>query len=244
MRNSTLFFLVLCLLQSCKVSHQIFETSSSNTNLRDDEFIYENDTIRISYNFWNDDGGVLAFNIFNKTSRPIYIDWRQSNFIFNGYSFNYWSDLEVEKSVARGHTQGTKYGTLMSAQSVSVTKRERPESQLPPNSSIIINKFKLNHPYANYARNQKEFTLTSTHTSMFFRNYLGYSMDKDFKNLSFVDNDFYINKIHTYRNNEYKLTTLRNNPNSFHVKKQDSNIPIIAGTAIVAFTILVLQVIK
>lgn len=91
--KSILSLLILTiLLSSCsKKMIQVFETSSSNTKLINSSWIFENDTTKIVYSFWSDKG-IMAFSIYNKLDKPIYIDWKTSSYIYNGVKLDYWLD--------------------------------------------------------------------------------------------------------------------------------------------------------
>ena len=91
--NIKLIFLSLfILLTGCSKSFiQIFDISTTNTQPKNKFFIYENDTVKITYSFWAQKG-VLFFSVFNKQEKPLYIDWKNSSFIVNSNKFNYWND--------------------------------------------------------------------------------------------------------------------------------------------------------
>ena len=61
---------------------------------RNDTYVFENDTLRITYEFW-EEHGVLAFDVYNKLNVPIYLDWRKSIFLQNGQKIDYWQDVET-----------------------------------------------------------------------------------------------------------------------------------------------------
>jgi len=89
----------IALLQSCSTQiHyvQVFRTEPLNLSKVKDFYVFENDTVRIVYYFWNEDG-IMAFNIYNKSDKPIYVDWKKSTFITNSSKSNYWSDKTTIK---------------------------------------------------------------------------------------------------------------------------------------------------
>ena len=59
-------------------------------------YVFENDTVKITYKFWAE-RGVFYFDIFNKLSVPLYIDWKKSSMIRNKNKFNYYEDVERKK---------------------------------------------------------------------------------------------------------------------------------------------------
>ena len=58
---------------------QILDFVSPQVLNRGRELVYENDTLRIQYDFWHE-RGLLSFSVYNKLGRPLYIDWAQSGF--------------------------------------------------------------------------------------------------------------------------------------------------------------------
>ncbi len=98
-RVATVFCLIAFIV-SCKTQYmQLLTTSSGDAVLKDDFFVFENDTVKITYQFWAN-RGILSFELFNKLEKPIYIDWKNSSYIFNGVKMNYWIDEELTNSVS------------------------------------------------------------------------------------------------------------------------------------------------
>ncbi|MES2387305.1 MAG: hypothetical protein V4543_04845 [Bacteroidota bacterium] len=58
---------------------QIADIASPHVKQAGRDFVYENDTISIHYDFWHE-RGLLSFSVYNKLGRPLYIDWSQSSF--------------------------------------------------------------------------------------------------------------------------------------------------------------------
>lgn len=72
-----LITLALALFSSCsKQFIQVFDTSTTNTKLTDGFWVYETDSIKLTYSFWADKG-VMSFSVYNKLNKPIYIDWKK-----------------------------------------------------------------------------------------------------------------------------------------------------------------------
>lgn len=95
-------------MSGCAVSYiQVFNTSSTNLKEKSDYFFYENDSVKIIYSFWASKG-VMSFSVLNKVDKPIYIDWKNSSFIYNGNKLNYWSDEIQSFSQSVGTSTTTK----------------------------------------------------------------------------------------------------------------------------------------
>ena len=81
-------------INACKTSieyAQLFKTTGVNLKESPNNYTFENDTVRIVYSFWAEKG-IMAFRVFNKTDKPLYIDWKKSTYISNGLKYNYYED--------------------------------------------------------------------------------------------------------------------------------------------------------
>ncbi|MBC7446551.1 MAG: hypothetical protein H7330_00655, partial [Hymenobacteraceae bacterium] len=149
--------LVLLCLSSCTKQYiQVFETATTNTVVKDGLYVFENDSIRVSYAFWAEQG-VMAFSIFNKLSRPIYVDWKNSSFIYNEKKLNYWADeqkMETTGTFSDDIYTGCLYrGPLLSVlamastsgtmSSSSLTTKPERVTFIPPKSSYDRSQFLL-----------------------------------------------------------------------------------------------------
>ncbi len=97
MKNFLLLLLSFILFGCSKKNLLVYETTSINCKSHYGSFVYESDTIKITYNFW-ENGGMLNFTIFNKLDKPFYINWGSSSFIYNGTKINCWADQAVTVS--------------------------------------------------------------------------------------------------------------------------------------------------
>ena len=163
-------FVVLLCLSACVATKnyvskkyiQVYQTEAiAPVKSEDGHFVFENDTIRIDYAFW-EDRGLLAFKITNKLNVPLYVDWGRSAFIRNDEKFNFWIDEVKTKAVAyyQGydisenywHTVYTSFQSghivnygipytlgLTESQTLSASSTTKPErvTFIPPRSFII-----------------------------------------------------------------------------------------------------------
>jgi len=173
--------LVAIIFSSCSNFHfQVFESKPINKETYTDGeyFIFENDSIKLTYSFWGDKG-LLSYSLENKLNKGIYVDWKSSSFIINGKKFDYWEDQIVSTSVTTGTsssiTSGTSYRIPYSYKGLSFTSSEfesfsntisdKPEkiTFIPPNSHIDKKNF-LIYPYPYY-----DLTCNSTNTEIVSR---------------------------------------------------------------------------
>jgi hypothetical protein len=66
---------------------------------------YENDTISVTYSFW-EKNGTIEMLIRNKLSQPIYVDWKKCSFITGETKHDYWDGTSTMT------TNGSAFTTL------------------------------------------------------------------------------------------------------------------------------------
>jgi hypothetical protein len=244
-----LIFLVVTLLQSCIITHQVFEVSSNNVNQKNNDYIFENDSLKISYDLWSYNGGTMKYTIFNKTDKPFYIDWKFSNYIWNGYSIDYWQDIETSKNIGIGIKNSNQFISVTNWEGFSVVTKENPSAQIPPKSQITISKFNINHPKIDIQKIKKikSFDLEKDSSTLNFRNYLALSFDKNLDNLFFVDNEFWVSKVHimndkTFLRGEYP--NAKSSTRQFHRENKRASSGVgVFGALIGIFLILIMTTI-
>lgn len=93
------FLFILSSFIGCAQYTQLYEVSSNSKMKKDNDYhVFENDTLKIIYSFWNE-RGVMSFSIYNKLNIPIYLDWKKCSFVKDGEKFDYWVDEEITDAV-------------------------------------------------------------------------------------------------------------------------------------------------
>jgi hypothetical protein len=220
MKKILLITVLGLILFGCKSYVQVFKTNSSVETDADGLYVYENDSLKITYNFWKAKG-LMTFSIFNKLDKPLYIDWKKSSYIDNSVKLNYWVDEEKTKGLS---AYGSYYydGPLLKpryaisstvvASISSIVKVER-ITFIPPSSNyyrsqfyiLPINFFKLDTKteFDEVPRKDKpkkktkvyKATFTKEKSPLVFRNFLTFSLSEDFETEFYVDNEFYIQQV-------------------------------------------------
>jgi hypothetical protein len=221
MKSLILLLLSALILSGCNIEYiQIFETAASNSTKQNDFFVFENDTVQITYNFWYAKG-MMSFRIFNKLDKPIYVNWRNSSFIHNGNKLNYWVDEEHTNLAA--YYGGYYYnGPLLpfgmavnEGISVSTSTKTKPEkiTFIPPKSNYHRNQFilypitafdlgktpqklkgpRLDNPKKETTVYQVDFKPSDS--PLVFRNYLAISFSESSEDFRFVDNGFSLSTV-------------------------------------------------
>lgn len=203
--NVAFLMLGLTLLLSCSRT-QIYETKpTSQINISDQGYTFENDTVRITYNFWADKGQLL-FHVFNKLNVPIYIDWKRTSFVQNSQKLDYWTDKTMSKGVTLYRANGSS-GKSKTVE--TTTKMERvtfiaPKSNVDRNSFVLLiegfsipnsapsEDLKIKDSPGKKAKYQS-FELANS--PLVFRNFITFSTTEQGENPFYVDNGFYVSKI-------------------------------------------------
>ena len=179
-------FILLCfflLLAGCTPTIyyvQLYKPASENIKHTDDCFTFENDTLKIQYVFWNE-SGLMAFRIFNKTDKPLYIDWKKSNCVSNSLKFNYWADEAIENTIKMPRRKTSKietrtmkngfsfqfpstkgYNSIGTSYSykrlITTTTKEERITFLPPKSFIEKYGYKLMNDVYHFKADDKDYS--------------------------------------------------------------------------------------
>lgn len=222
-----LFILTILLslfLFSCKSTY-VYETKKESPELlknKDGFLFFENDTLKIVYNFW-DNRGVLAFSIYNKLQKPLYINWKRSSFILNSKKLDYWHEEYITTGATKGKRRSVSAVSspvealimLSGSSSISVTNETTviPEKVtfIAPQSYIFKDKFSLLPirginiknkwgfeaiPRTNEKSvNARSVSFDKGNTPLIFRNFFTISTAEDFSTESYISHEFYVTKI-------------------------------------------------
>jgi len=215
-------FCALFALSSCSKHYiQIFDTSTTNTSESSGYYVFETDSVKITYDFW-ESKGAMSFSVFNKLDKPIYIDWKNSSFIHNSNKLNYWIDEQQSTLVSyygnyfyNGPLIKPGY-TLNSGVQASSSRSIKPErvTFIPPKSNYSRVQFHL-FPVDYFNMDPKKITKTIVPrddnpkkktivyqqsfdfatTPLHFRNFLAFSFAENSSNFFYIDNEFYLKSV-------------------------------------------------
>lgn len=94
MKKYLFLIAVAVLMLSCsKVIYQVCEVKSNDVQTTSNGLIYENNDLRLTYNFCSE-GGDMSFFCHNKTQSTMYIFLPESFFIRNGIAYDYYEDCD------------------------------------------------------------------------------------------------------------------------------------------------------
>jgi hypothetical protein len=136
MRHFILYTAILLTASACS-TYQYLTVDSPQLKKNDlDQLTFENDTLRLTYNFTGKDGPLNVI-IYNKTSQPLYVNWKKSAYIRNEQSVSLYNN----NVIVLGHTYSKTYRTSNWTSSSSANFAASfalPEGMdfIPPASSI------------------------------------------------------------------------------------------------------------
>jgi hypothetical protein len=139
MRIVLLLIFTIVLLTSCS-KYQYYTLASDNAPKdQKQQFLVENDTCKISYNF-SGAKGPISISIYNKTNKPLQIDWKRSALIVGDSSISFFEpQMQFNGEVERNRYM-TNYisGTVTQPESIDFIP---PQSAITKQSRYIRTKF-------------------------------------------------------------------------------------------------------
>ncbi len=247
-KRVTYVVLTLLLFSNCTNHYiRIFEASSNNTKLKDGYLVFESDSIKVTYEFWAEKG-VLSFSVYNKLDKPIYINWKNSSFIYNSLKLNYWID---EQQTTFSNYYGSyfykgpliKSGyTLSEGVQTGQSNIIKPEKTtfIPPQSFYYRSQFYIlpseyfltnsdSFEKTTVIRNDDSSKKTNIYTLNFkeensplkFRNFLSISLEENSNNFIYIDNSFYLKSINEMDYLHFEAAKL-NDTDTNPLKKKNS----------------------
>lgn len=230
MRKNLLLIFGIFLFINCSRKYiQIYDTNIKNAVNNKDYWVYETDSLKITYSFWANKG-ILSFSIYNKLDKPIFVDWKNSSFIFNDKKINYW--IDEQQTSSRSYYSSYYYnGPLIKAglaysegiqNTNSITIKPEKTTFIPPKSFYYRSQFYL-MPNAYYKldslksnkkiimRNDNlksktvlyEENFDSDNSPLKYRNFLAFSFSENSTNYFYIDNYFYVSSIKEMEYNHF-----------------------------------------
>src|SRR5258706_7879221 len=100
--------LILLTFSSC-ASYQYLTLDSPEVQKNNKkEFTWENDTMRLTYNF-HGEGGPLSMTVYNKMDKPLFVNWKKSALIRDGQAFSLFDhNVQISGSYS-GSSGGGRY---------------------------------------------------------------------------------------------------------------------------------------
>jgi hypothetical protein len=114
-RNLLYIIGTVLIMSSCATTsfYQVYDVKPIEESItKTDELFFEDDNCKITYNLWAN-GGNIGFNFYNKTDSKIFIKLNESNFVLNGFAYDYFKNRTFTTSESKSaSTSSTSTGSV------------------------------------------------------------------------------------------------------------------------------------
>jgi len=208
------FLWVLLLFICCSfVPVQVLKTVSEDVPVKGGFYTFENEKLTIVYNFWAE-RGTFVFAVLNRTDAPLYINWEQSGFLFNGGRIDYRVDRPaanvnsdtLDRSAALSFTWAEKLlGKSIGTYAAPVGE----VTAIAPHGVFAVGRYRLMEvdipllypdkvKFCEGEQNQTKLfrrTYNEDNTPFMFGNHLVYATQADFADADTLKHHFWVNEI-------------------------------------------------
>jgi hypothetical protein len=186
-------------LNACTPAYQIAYVESEQVEKEGFHYVHGNDDVQLIYDFWGE-GGVLDFDVVNRTGKLLFVHWDRSNYILNGSAYSFYSNEDRVNMVTSGYgPSGSEDGTLRDRSvhlntSGKIT-RDSYSEQVPPQSKILSRSVPLDFPGVRLKFNETQ-SFTFDDSPLYIRTFISYSFTPEpaESDLRFIDNSFYVSE--------------------------------------------------
>lgn len=204
------FVFYIFILSSCTRYQYATVSSPLKQNLKR-EFVHENDSIQVVYNF-HGSGGPIKISVYNKLDTPVFVNWRMSSLIVDGLSRSYQDNV----STIQGNTSGTEIDWSSDFSTTNLTfsgsvSHDEDLSFIPPGRFVSMTPTTLNLGFLPTPPNIKpvnkvvrtisgnstgrSYLYASENSPLRYQSYLTYSTDANFATIATVEDSFWISEL-------------------------------------------------
>lgn len=192
--------LLVLLLYSCSPT-KVAQISSEQLTAGMNGFVFENDTVKITYRFW-DNKGRMEYDVYNKLDQPIYVDWKTSAFIPNDKMVSYYRDETNAEMVSSSYYVFGKYSGASSTAAKSKATHQERIAVIPPQAMITQKDYSLIKKFADIPMGGD---FNKGNSPLVFRNYIVLATNEKFEGKSsHINNTFYISSIKKEKGDKYE----------------------------------------
>ena len=213
-----------------------YSTIDSNLNRNaKNEFLKENDSIQVIYNF-NGHNGPIGISVKNKLDKPLFVNWKRSSIIMDGKSDTYWRDQSALTASSSGYELNWLNGITTSRGTISGTLSRPDEiSFIAPNSYIKSSLLNLKSDFFKINKSVKpmQTDINSTTGSksgyiyyfddynslLKYRSYLTFSYDADFSRPFIFQDEFWVGEVMKTTLSPKNIPEKSRNADTFYTSK-------------------------
>ena len=208
--------LLLLSLSGCSRFTQVVYVAPTNNDIQSINhfYEYENQDLKVVYWFWAEHG-IMSFLVWNKTDKPLYIDWKKSAMVNNGKRMSYYTNSDVSNYKSYGNNYSLEWLDVFNEYYGKASHKKLSRAALVKGDriSFIAPKSYITQAFYNLTANiyfdindrntEEDFVnfckvyVSRSNQEISFRNYLTYSNSENFETESHVDNEFHLDKVVT-----------------------------------------------
>jgi hypothetical protein len=197
--NRLILFLILIVFTSCTISkYQVVQMASNLEMDENEEFVFENDTLKIAYSFAGE-SGPFQMIVFNDSQKPLYVNWDKSSLIINGSSMSinaYKSPIRLDEFGIEIPPNNTNEAIeLIAPQSFVRKEIYYHTGDFLSTQGLSFEEMKRNDPLKGRNVTVKHYQFDESKSNLKVRNYLLLSRDRKFDDFETVDAHFWVTDI-------------------------------------------------
>jgi hypothetical protein len=176
-------------MTSCATTfYQVYNVKpNQEKNTKTDNLFFEDENCKITYDLWAN-GGNIGFDIYNKTDENVYVYLNESNFILNGFAYDYY----------KNRTFTTTEGTIKEDSIIRIpAKTTKRISEYSINSTRITDCDLKKYPSRKTIKT-KSYSIEQS--PIIFSNIITYETKGEKMT---VQNEFYVSEIANYPATEF-----------------------------------------
>ena len=188
MKKLIYLFLTLLMTSCATTFYQVYNVKpNQEKNTKTDNLFFEDENCKITYDLWAN-GGNIGFDIYNKTDENVYVYLNESNFILNGFAYDYY----------KNRTFTTTEGTIKEDSIIRIpAKTTKRISEYSINSTRITDCDLKKYPSRKTIKT-KSYTIEQS--PIIFSNIITYETKGEKMT---VQNEFYVSEIANYPATEF-----------------------------------------
>lgn len=205
MKTRLAALLALAVFSSCG-HYQYLTVSGDNisTSSKNNEFVSESDSVRISYNF-NGEHGPVTITIANKSDKPLQVDWKKSALIVGDKPESYYRpEWQINGDVSgyrwTNYSSGTVAATVSGQEGMEFlpphTTTTRTAMKVKPNGyfglpeGVVEEKIKID----GFSKKLIKGTYTKENSPLVFRSYVTFLTGPEGQGFT-TDHSFYVSQV-------------------------------------------------
>lgn len=211
------------IFSSCLVAHYTRIGSSQLVQNEKNDFVFENDTLRVVYSF-NGSGGPLRISIENKSPHSLQVDWKKSALISEGHVASFYRPAAAVNGnlVSTGSGVHSITGRVTGTESIEFLPPGSVISRRPGRIGVISadNKALYKQPWISEGKGYrrlkyKELNYPEQESPLKFRSFITILAGPGEGKEITLDHSFYVSSRIAYMNREMVPKQIREAGNTF-----------------------------